>query len=254
MKVLVLNSTTINNEPYFKSKGIDCQYSYGSLQGIFPVIQTTSRPNEQGVMTDFYTPDVMAAVRNLILPLQYDEVVFCYNPADYDSRLVHTGGNTLGTDVYLGTQLSVVRLDGHEALYDMHEGVHRKTHKLQRLGYPVNDQMDMTLVHGVEIPYYKNEQPDATDGNYAVTWASIDPYITHLQEQVPVIKSSTAYSRWAFNLQLQLIALGYDVGIADGFFGKKTLGVIRAIQSSNGLVVDGIVGAKTLAVLHKKKV
>lgn len=252
MKILVLNSK-IDASSFFKARNVDCQYFFGTLPGVFPLLLTASRPNESGVIVDLYTPDVMDAVRNLIQPGQYDEVVFCYNPADYDSRLANTGGSTLGTDVYLGTQLSTVRLDGHELLYEEHEGTHRKTHKLERLGYPVNDQMDMTVINGVPMPYYKNEQPDAPDGNYAHTWASIAPYAAHLQEQVLVIKTSAQYNRWAFALQLQLLGLGYDIGIADGYFGQKTLAVIRRIQQANNLLVDGIVGMKTLAILHKKK-
>ncbi|QIP87827.1 peptidoglycan-binding protein [Streptomyces sp. Tu 2975] len=42
---------------------------------------------------------------------------------------------------------------------------------------------------------------------------------------------------------------GYTVGRVDGIFGLKTHAAFRQIQSDHGLVVDGIVGPATWAVL-----
>ena len=50
-------------------------------------------------------------------------------------------------------------------------------------------------------------------------------------------------------LQQRLSANGYDVGKVDGIFGAKTLNAVKAFQTKNKLTVDGIVGAKTWAVL-----
>lgn len=50
-------------------------------------------------------------------------------------------------------------------------------------------------------------------------------------------------------LQQRLTAKGYGVGAIDGIFGFKTLEAVKAFQAENGLVVDGIVGAKTWAAL-----
>ena len=47
-----------------------------------------------------------------------------------------------------------------------------------------------------------------------------------------------------------LKALNYTITV-DGIFGLKTYAAVRDFQSKNGLVADGIVGAKTLAVLEK---
>ena len=48
-----------------------------------------------------------------------------------------------------------------------------------------------------------------------------------------------------------LYSMGYDLGSSkvDGDFGSKTDVAIRAYQKKNGLVADGIVGAKTWAKL-----
>jgi len=52
-------------------------------------------------------------------------------------------------------------------------------------------------------------------------------------------------------LQEKLIQLGYDLGKygADGDFGAKTDIAVRTFQQNNNLVVDGIVGKKTIAKL-----
>lgn len=50
-------------------------------------------------------------------------------------------------------------------------------------------------------------------------------------------------------LQQCLTAKGYGVGSIDGIFGNRTLNAVRAFQTKNGLVADGIVGNKTWTAL-----
>lgn len=45
--------------------------------------------------------------------------------------------------------------------------------------------------------------------------------------------------QWLLNLN------GYDAGVIDGIFGKKTKAAVEAYQMTNGLEADGIVGKKT---------
>lgn len=52
-------------------------------------------------------------------------------------------------------------------------------------------------------------------------------------------------------LQQRLTAKGYGVGAIDGIFEQKTLEAVKAFQAEHGLVVDGIVGAKTWGSLDK---
>ena len=51
------------------------------------------------------------------------------------------------------------------------------------------------------------------------------------------------------NLENVLLGLGYKGFEADGFFDEKTENVIKNIQKTNNLTIDGIAGAKTLAVI-----
>lgn len=251
MKILILNSK-LDVTAYYRKHGVDIQIDYATLPGIFPVGLVASKLNQFGVMTDFYSPDVMEAVRAIVKPLQYHTVIFCFKPSDYDNRLASTGGYTYGQDVYLGTQLATVRLDGYEQLYAEHELMHCICHKLERMMLPIFDQMDSTLVNGAYQPYYENTSPDAPDGNFAMTWKSIVPFISHVDEMPPLLCQSNNFNPWAFALQLQLLSFGYTGIIADGFFGSKTLAVVRSLQSASGLTVDGKVGVNTLSALKKK--
>lgn len=52
-------------------------------------------------------------------------------------------------------------------------------------------------------------------------------------------------------VQLALERSGYSVGTKDGVFGSKTEAAVRAFQSQNGLVSDGIVGKDTMSALKK---
>ncbi len=51
-------------------------------------------------------------------------------------------------------------------------------------------------------------------------------------------------------LQSRLKELGFSPGAIDGDFGSATDAAVRAFQASKGLLVDGIVGQRTLAMLN----
>lgn len=59
---------------------------------------------------------------------------------------------------------------------------------------------------------------------------------------------------WAVKrLQQELLALGYEIGSADGIFGAKTSEAVKLFQKANGLSADGIVGKDTLHAFQKRK-
>lgn len=99
----------------------------------------------------------------------------------------------------------------------------------------------------------------ATSPTYISTIMSIinkynlTQYDTVVTGKTPTVKKATVKmgSRGAdvTYLQQQLINNGYDVGGIDGIFGTKTLKAVKDFQLYHGLVVDGIVGAKTWAEL-----
>ncbi|WNG60940.1 hypothetical protein F0U59_44220 [Archangium gephyra] len=51
------------------------------------------------------------------------------------------------------------------------------------------------------------------------------------------------------DLQRKLLEAGFDAGVADGVFGRRTEAAVKAFQQSRGLVADGIVGTRTWTAL-----
>jgi N-acetylmuramoyl-L-alanine amidase len=52
-------------------------------------------------------------------------------------------------------------------------------------------------------------------------------------------------------LQERLLELGYDLGRADGIFGRRTASALANFQREVGLVADGVCGPHTMAALHR---
>lgn len=94
----------------------------------------------------------------------------------------------------------------------------------------------------------------ATDPAYVATVMSIinAHNLTQYDSIVTGIRITLKYKSAGADviyLQQRLAAKGYSVGNIDGIFGTKTLEAVKAFQHDSGLVVDGIVGAKTWAAL-----
>ncbi len=67
-------------------------------------------------------------------------------------------------------------------------------------------------------------------------------------EPTAIINSSSSSSDIKI-VQKKLKNWGYYTGNVDGIYGSKTKTAVRLFQKKNGLVVDGIVGNKTLAAM-----
>jgi len=82
---------------------------------------------------------------------------------------------------------------------------------------------------------------DGIVGNY--TWLSIDKSSTLLTLRRGNTGEAVKY------LQQSLTKLGYNPESIDGIFGGATETAVRSFQKSKGLIVDGIVGNNTWAII-----
>lgn len=64
----------------------------------------------------------------------------------------------------------------------------------------------------------------------------------HIEDVINVNKQVVSTSK---DVQAALIALGYDCGVVDGIVGAKTVAAIKKFQEDNHLGVDGVAGVVT---------
>lgn len=90
------------------------------------------------------------------------------------------------------------------------------------------------------VKRYQGDRLISNDGIIGpTTWARLDP---------PTVKQGS--NGEAVRLAQQTLSdFGYDPGSIDSVFGAKTEAAVRKFQGDFGLTVDGIVGAKTWAML-----
>lgn len=73
---------------------------------------------------------------------------------------------------------------------------------------------------------------------------------TSVPSIVPVQTPVAAYD--VFDVQRRLKAAGFDPGMVDGSFGRKTSAALRAFEASKGLVADGLLDPQTVSALVGK--
>lgn len=144
-----------------------------------------------------------------------------------------------------------------------HEMMHLFVKKLNVLGFSITDEMDSTWVNGILMPYYKNDDPYATDGNFAVMFKKLAPLwknlinntphqVQPLPIQIPLVRPTLKQnkdSQDVTDLQTYLKTLGYLTVTPTGHFGQLTKQAVISFQKASGLVTDGIVGPKTWAAI-----
>ncbi len=141
-----------------------------------------------------------------------------------------------------------------------HELLHAMCKYVARKGRPVVDAMDITDGK----PYYKNDDPYATDGNYAVTLANLKPYLSLFEE-----KKEVGYKYFApreiVGLKSELVELldkareiaGVPFVLTSGYRNpakNKAVGGVEDSSHITGLAVDirvkdGVSGGKILLAL-----
>lgn len=136
-----------------------------------------------------------------------------------------------------------------------HEMIHRFEKQLAEKGKPVVDEMDNTFVAGKLVPYYKNDTPEAKDGNYSVMFKKLLPLVPYLveTEQTKNILKRGSVGQDVVKLQKDLNILGFYSGVYLPIFGPATEKAVMNLQVRNKLLADGIVGTKTLALIELLK-
>lgn len=78
-----------------------------------------------------------------------------------------------------------------------HELTHVLFHQLRNQGIFLDDPMDSMIVNGVKMPYYKNEEPYAPDGNFSEAFKLLAPYISNYK-----YFSKAELSKWKLRPEL----------------------------------------------------
>ena len=90
----------------------------------------------------------------------------------------------------------------------------------------------------------ESSKPEETAKPAAETTQTVD-----VSGYPSVYRYKTGVYDYVLILQKQLLKLGYDIEVADGYFGALTDQMVKQFQTDNHLYVDGIVGQKTWTAL-----
>ncbi|MEO5646596.1 MAG: D-Ala-D-Ala carboxypeptidase family metallohydrolase [Candidatus Paceibacterota bacterium] len=195
MKILILNNTNIDIstdcekvKQFFLPK-IDNVYTFQNvnlLTTIRAYKQTQGFDKNTGQPTTVSYMGLTDSIKDYCknLSSDYDIVVFAWN---LDNN--PTQGNlviTSFTETYSGMNFIQLAINQYAKQQNniwlklSHEQLHAYAQILRNKGYSVVDEMDDTIVGSVIVPFYKNDNPYALDGNYAHTLKNIAPYLDKL--------------------------------------------------------------------------
>lgn len=243
---------------WFKTKGYDVSFDFQEVND--PV--SVHAYKEDGVKWYGLDDYVKEKCATYIKPGEYRAVIFAWNTKDVpqptDGFL--TSWCNFGPVSYEHLDTAYIQLitndynDKIDWIYKSicHEIMHAFCANLSR--FRVVDEMDLTILDdGQRIPYHKNSELDAPDGNFAHTFKNIEPFKDKLYEfyyfnlkQNQPLRIGDKGERVS-QLQRDLKALGhFKYPFITGTFGSITKSSVMALQSSTGLVVDGIAGRNTL--------
>lgn len=177
----------------FTFKNVDIPVTtkvYKTLQGFNPVTGLPSQIKYYGI------------ANTISLNQNYDGTLFYWDidtvPAPTDGAITSwcTDYIQLAINKYLKDQGKVTNRITHEL-------VHFLCFIARKNGFNVVDEMDETiLATGQRIPFYKNDDPYALDGNYANTFANLKPYFSSLVKKGYVYFSSIEVAKWKLKPEL----------------------------------------------------
>lgn len=177
MRILAINSKP--DLSFFISRGLILDVKYGVTYQKFSTIKTSEAIASDGKTYPLYSPDVFKYLDTLYKNEKYDVIVFKYKPEDYGTEFNFTGGQTFRQKLSNGAYFLTVSDDKHIP----HELMHAigQILYIDLKKYDAVDQMDsIVLPNGGVLRYYKNDQPDAPDSNFSVTWNSYKKYLPEL--------------------------------------------------------------------------
>ncbi len=249
-KILVLRNDRLftqigydQTKQYFSDRGINISFAFKDVTELVSIheykkVQGFNWKTGQPALISYMGLDdiVKDNCRKYVKEGEYDCVIFSWDVDALNHPLLGTeivtswnnfkplyancGFIQLAINQYDVQKASIFNKVSHEIMHELANGLNRK-------GYLVVDEMDNTIVGGQVIPYYKNDNPFAIDGNYAHTFKNISPYISKLytvidffktQEFVPkkIYEQFGESSNWFVDPRLRKLA-----NFVRTFFGKS---------------------------------
>lgn len=178
LKILALNCRP--DFTHYTKKGLNVEVEYATINEIFPLRFLYNVKNQSGVLVPVFTPWVEQYLEANYKDFKYTAIFVGYKPSDYSNDLKNTGGYTHHTALKSGTRWVTVRQDPiPNNNYCLHEMMHVLT-GIINIDFAHHVPIDYMDTDKQGRPYYKNEQPDAPDGNYAQTWANVLLFLDRL--------------------------------------------------------------------------
>lgn len=184
----------INSQPdlsFYTKRGLNIEVEYDVCNKVFSAIKSGVSTTPDGKSVSLYSPDVYEYL-DKTYKKKYDLTFFTWKPEDYGQEFAYTGGQTFSKKLSNGSYFATIRKGTPNA--EIHEGMHMIGKILYNdlKKYDAVDQMDATLLpDGTTKYYYKNDTPEAPDGNFAVTWNSYKKYLPELNNTMPKYKYFT---------------------------------------------------------------
>jgi len=177
MKILAINCNP--DLKYFTDKGLNFEVEHKTINEIFPVRFLYNVLNQSGVSVPMFTPWPEQYLEQNYKDFKYSYILIGFDPANYSNDLKNIGGYTHHTALSSGIRWATIRQDNNSSNYISHELNHLICSTINiDFGHHVpKDFMDMDRYGR---PYYKNDDMNAPDGNFAQTWEGIAPFVDRL--------------------------------------------------------------------------